>query len=96
MARHAPDEAMLTVRVVLKPNAREAAVRTDGTTLRVSVKSPPVEGRANAEATALIARAFGVPRSSVRLVRGARGRQKRFEVHGPARLPAGFARGASG
>ena len=90
MAKRAPSAAKLSIRVILKPNAREAAVVGDGPSLRVSVKSPPVDGRANAEAAALIARAFGVPRSRVVLARGARGRTKQFEITDPETLPAGF------
>lgn len=82
--------ATLTVSVVLKPNARRAAVVGDGGTLRVSVKSPPVDGRANAEAAELLAGEFGVPKSRVKLLKGARARTKRFEIDGATALPPGF------
>lgn len=90
MAKHAASVSTLTVRVTLKPNAHEAAVIGDGPALRVSVKSPPVDGRANAEAAALIARAFGVPKSRVMLTRGARSRTKQFAIVNPEKAPAGF------
>lgn len=90
MAKRAASLTTLTVRVTLKPNAREAAVIGDGLALRVNVKSPPTDGRANAEAAALIARAFGVPKSRVMLARGTRSRTKQFEIMDPVTTPAGF------
>jgi len=92
MANRAAASETLIVTATLKPNSRQAAVVGDGPALRVSVKSPPVDGRANAEAAALIARAFGVPKSRVVLAKGARSRSKRFEITDPVRIPAGFRR----
>jgi uncharacterized protein len=90
MSSRATGPATVTVTVLLKPNSREAGVVGDGPALRVSVKSPPVDGRANAEAAALLARAFGVPKSHVALTRGARARKKRFEITEPLTIPTGF------
>lgn len=65
----------LTVKV--KPNARESRLEElpDGTWL-AALKSPPVDGKANAELVALIARRFGCPKSRVEIRRGASGRLK--------------------
>jgi uncharacterized protein (TIGR00251 family) len=51
-------------------------------TLEVRLASPPVEGAANQELITLLADALAVPRSSVVLVRGERGRQKRVQILG--------------
>ncbi len=53
--------------------------RPDGM-LELWVRQPPVEGQANQAVVALLAEWLGVPRSSVRLVRGARARLKVVEV----------------
>lgn len=53
-----------------------------GDALRVAVKAPPVEGRANAACAAALAEAFGVRRSAVALDPGARGRRKRVRIAG--------------
>jgi uncharacterized protein (TIGR00251 family) len=90
IARSTAIPTTLTVRVTLKPNARDPGVVSDGLGLRVNVKSPPIDGRANAEAAALIASAFGVPKSRVVLARGARSRTKQFRITDPATMPAGF------
>jgi uncharacterized protein (TIGR00251 family) len=84
----------LTVRVELKPGARTAGLVGDGTILRVKVKAPPIDGRANAEAIELIASAFGVPKSRVALEAGARSRSKRFRISGATRCPAGYSAGS--
>ena len=55
--------------------------------LRVAVKEPPLEGRANAACVRALAEALGVAQSAVTLDPGARGRRKRVRVEGdPASL----------
>ena len=74
-----PDAALLPVRVL--PRGRHNEVlgwRED--TLRVRVTAPPAGGRANEAVIDLLARTFGVPRSSVALVKGAASRDKLFRV----------------
>jgi uncharacterized protein (TIGR00251 family) len=51
-------------------------------TLRVKVTAPPVEGEANEAVVALLARRLEIPKSRVRVARGASGRQKVVEVTG--------------
>lgn len=67
--------------VVVKPRAREARIEksTDGAWL-VRVKASPVDGKANAEVLALVAKHFGVPRSRVTLKSGFKSRTKRILV----------------
>jgi len=71
----------LTIKV--RPNARAPTLEqlADGT-WRAELRSPPIEGRANAELIALVARHFGVPKRAVAVERGARGRTKRVSVEG--------------
>lgn len=61
----------------VKPNARESRLEElpDGTWL-AALKAPPVDGKANAELIALVARRFGCPKSGVTIRRGASGRLK--------------------
>ncbi len=82
--------ARLTVRV--QPGARDeglAGMLADGT-LKVKVKAPALEGRANQAVEALLAVRLRVRRSQVRVTRGATGRLKVIEVTGlgPADLKA--------
>ena len=50
--------------------------------LRVRVAAPPVEGEANAAVVALVARALRIAPSTVRVVRGKRGRDKLVRITG--------------
>ena len=50
--------------------------------LRAHVAAPAVDGAANQSLVRLLAEELGVPRSSVRLVAGAAGRQKLIVVDG--------------
>lgn len=73
---------MLQVRV--KPNARASSLaqQADGSWL-ASLKSPPVDGRANAELAALVAEVFGCRKSEVEIRAGAGARMKLLRL--PAR-----------
>ena len=48
--------------------------------LRIRVTAPPVDGKANAAAIALLAQALDLPKSAIRLVRGASSREKTLAV----------------
>ena len=50
--------------------------------LAVRVSAAPEGGRANAAVEALAAKALGVPKSAVRVAKGATGRLKRLEIAG--------------
>ncbi|MFN3310190.1 MAG: DUF167 domain-containing protein [Thermomonas sp.] len=67
--------------VKAKPNSRVSALtpQGDGTWL-AQLKSPPVDGKANAELVALVAQHFGCPKSQVLVKSGAGVRQKRVQI----------------
>jgi len=69
------------IQVKVKPLARASAltVLPDGT-FAATLKSPPVDGKANAELVALVASHFGVAKSAVRIKTGAGARMKRVEI----------------
>lgn len=72
----------MKIRIQVKPNSKhksELQEQPDGTYV-VYVKEPAVEGRANSAAIALIAKHFGVPKSSVQLKSGAGSRYKVIEI----------------
>ena len=72
---------MKTLRVKVKPNARDSALEelADGTWL-ARVRSPPVDGKANRELVALLARRFAVSKAQVAVRSGAAGRTKLVEI----------------
>jgi uncharacterized protein len=67
--------------VTVVPHARRPHVESlEGGGLRVAVAAPPREGRANAAVIAAVAEHFRISRSSVRIVRGGKSRQKVVEI----------------
>lgn len=78
------DSVLLRVRV--QPRAsREEVVGWNGSTLRIRVSAPPIDGAANQAVRALLARSLRVPLSAVTLVTGARGRDKLIRIQGYSR-----------
>ncbi|MDE1156045.1 MAG: DUF167 domain-containing protein [Acidobacteriaceae bacterium] len=76
-------EGGVMVPVRVHPGARKNAVSGlhDGA-LKISLTSPPVEGKANAALTEFLAELFGVARREVVLLSGETSRSKRLLVRG--------------
>ena len=78
-ARAAAMPTILQVKV--KPGARVSSLtRLEDGTWSAQIKSPPVDGQANAELVALVSRHFRCAKSAVRIKTGAGGRLKLVEV----------------
>jgi uncharacterized protein (TIGR00251 family) len=58
-----------------------------GDALKLKLAAAPVEGKANAELLRWLARAFGVPRRNVQLLRGETARAKVVRIVAPALRP---------
>jgi uncharacterized protein len=72
------------IEVKVRPGARESALRQDASGAWLAqLRSPPTEGKANAELIALVARHFGCRKSAVSIKRGATGRRKLIEIESP-------------
>ena len=73
---------MTTIQVKVKPNGRTSSLEgpdRDGV-WRAQLKSPPVDGKANEELIALVARHFGCRKSAVTIKSGASGRMKLIQI----------------
>lgn len=57
-----------------------------GRVLRVKIAAPPVEGKANKEIVAFMAKTLGIPKSAVELLHGSTGRIKLIQVPDAADL----------
>lgn len=70
-----------TLQVKVKPNARASALeqQEDGSWL-AQLKSPPIDGKANEELIALIARHFGCRKADVTIKSGAGSRMKLVQI----------------
>ena len=78
--------AFLSVKVT--PNARQSELigwlvdENGGEVLRIKLRVPPVDGKANRELIAFLSRLLDVPKSSVSLIRGEKSRSKTVEIAG--------------
>ena len=71
----------MRLQVKVKPNARASCLEqlADGS-WSAQLRAQPVDGAANAELIALVARRFGVPRAAVSIRGGASGRTKWVDI----------------
>lgn len=71
------------IEVKVKPRSRESSLEAAGDGSWVArIKAPPVDGKANRELVALVAKEFGVARSAVEIRTGAASRLKRVRISG--------------
>ncbi len=85
MANDVPDLSDLaqpgtTFAVRVTPGARATRIERAPDGLRIWVTAPPDGGRANAAVTETLARALGVAKARLTLLRGATSRQKLFRL----------------
>lgn len=75
----------MLLQVKVKPNARRSGLEQlpDGTWL-AQLKSPPVDGKANAELVSLVASRFQCHKADVSIRHGSNGRMKLLQVNGVA------------
>jgi hypothetical protein len=72
------------IAVKVKPNSRVSLLeQVEGGAWFAQLKSPPVDGKANEELLALVARHFGCRKSAVSLKSGASARTKLVRIEGP-------------
>ena len=61
-----------------------------GESLKVRIKAPPVDGKANSYLVKFIAKAFGVAKSKVTIISGELSREKRLKISSPEKIPEGL------
>lgn len=83
LTRLAAEGTRFSVRVTPKASRNRIVVDDEGT-IRVYVTSVPEGGKATAAVIKLLAKAIGVPKSDLVLIRGATDRVKVFQVGGSA------------
>ncbi|MDE2359507.1 MAG: YggU family protein, partial [Betaproteobacteria bacterium] len=78
----------LVLSLHVQPGAAHTSVDgAHGDSLKLKLAAAPVEGRANAELLRWLARAFGVPRRNVLLLRGETARAKVVRIVAPSLRP---------
>lgn len=74
---------VLNVRVVPRA-AKDSIQGVLGDALKVRIQSPPIEGRANAHLIGFLAKQWDVPRTSIEILSGEAGRNKRIRISAPS------------
>lgn len=70
---------VLTIRV--KPRSKTSSLTQEAPgEWTACLRSPPVDGKANDELIELVAKRFGVPKSRIRILAGAKARRKLVEL----------------
>lgn len=79
---------MARISVKVTPNAKQSEIIgwvepvDGGQALRIKLKAPPVDGKANKELVRFLARILGVPKNAVSTLRGEKSRLKSVEIGG--------------
>lgn len=82
--------AALLLDVRVQPRAsRDEIAGVHGEHLKIRLKAPPVDGKANKSLLKFLAKYCDVPTSRVLLLSGESGRNKRVRIDQPHRLPEG-------
>ncbi|MBL1142148.1 MAG: YggU family protein [Proteobacteria bacterium] len=81
----------LLLKLHVQPRAKEnSIVGIYNDNLKLKIKSPPVENKANKEIASYLAKEFSVTKSNVELISGQLNRDKKFLVKGVNVLPEWF------
>ena len=81
-------EDSLIIACHLQPRAsKDEFCGPHGDSLKVRIKAPPVEGRANSYLVKFLAKQFGVSKRDVEIIGGELSREKRVRITGPEKLP---------
>jgi uncharacterized protein (TIGR00251 family) len=79
-------DGTVIISVRVQPRAsKDEIVGEMGGALKVRLRAPAVEGRANEALVEFLAQLLKRPRSAVRILSGERSRTKRVEIHGVTR-----------
>jgi hypothetical protein len=78
----------LLLNVYIQPNApKDDYAGIYNNCVKLKIKAPPVDGKANRELLRFLGEIFAVPQSSIHLVQGEASRYKKIEILKPAALP---------
>ncbi len=86
-AYHWQKESLL-LNIYIQPNApRNDYAGSYNNCIKLKIKAPPVDGKANKELLRFLGKTFAVPQSGVRLVQGESSRYKKVQILNPTVLP---------
>ena len=73
----------MIVSLYIQPNASKTEIVGEHNgALKIKVKAPPVDGKANEEVIRFLSKKLDIPKSKIQLVSGQTSRHKRFLIEG--------------
>ncbi len=78
------DGVLFKIRVIPRSSRSEVAGIQNGA-LKIKIKAPPVEGKANEECIRFLSELFGVARRHIAIAGGATSKNKRISIQGIAK-----------
>lgn len=73
-------EILVKITVKIQPNAKKSEiVGREGDVLKIRIKAPPVEGKANDELIRFLSKEWKIPKSEIKIVYGKTGKLKIVE-----------------
>lgn len=85
------DDLILFLRIQPKASSNELAEVMEGER-KLRITAPPVDGKANKQIIALLAKICKVAKSDVSIISGELGKHKRIRIRHPRHLPEGVKR----
>ena len=81
-------DAALILRCHLQPRAsKDEFSGQHGNSIKIRIKAPPVDGKANTYLASFLAKQFGVPKRDITIISGELNRQKTVRIESPKNLP---------
>jgi len=81
----------LLLKLHVQPRAKEnCIIGIHGDMLKLKIKAPPVDNRANKEITVYLANEFSVNKANIKLISGQQHRDKKFLIKSPKEFPGWF------
>ena len=75
-------EKTALIEITVTPKSSKSLISVENGHVRIKLQSPPIDGKANEECIKLFAKTLRIPKSSISIVRGEKGRQKLISVDG--------------
>lgn len=69
-----------TISITVIPKSSRSAIMIKDDGVRVYLNSPPVDGKANSECIKLFSKKLRIPKSSITIARGEKGRKKELRI----------------
>lgn len=72
------------IELIVSPNKASTKIVEiiDDGVIRMHVKSPPVEGKANSEIIRFLVKILGIPQNQISIIRGASSKRKMIKIEG--------------